>query len=182
MFFFLHYRNRRNDNAGDKPLLVVVGFISVQGTIQFCLCLISIMYLILILYKCFFFFLFSSSFPSIFFLFVPCFDFFLHLKEDRRHQHLGHYSPALWNLKRQQKNEQLERIVGKIEGKEEGERKEKGRRKEGERKEEGRVLLRGTVWILALLIPLIVFTSIFFANQTFAHCTFYDTFHYLFFE
>ena len=42
------------------------------------------------------FFLFSSSsFPYIFFLVVPCFDFFLHLKEDRRHQHLGHYSPAL---------------------------------------------------------------------------------------
>ena len=53
------------------------------------------MYL-LIVYKCYCFFLFSSSsFPYIFFLVVPCLDFFLHLKEDRRHQHLGHYSPAL---------------------------------------------------------------------------------------
>ena len=55
---------------------------------------------ILIVYKCFAFFLFStSSFPYIFFLVVPCLDFFLHLKEDRRHQNFGHYSPALRNLK-----------------------------------------------------------------------------------
>ena len=53
------------------------------------------------------------------------------------------------------------RWKNKIEGKEEGEKKEKGR-----------VLLSGTVWILGLLIPLIVFTGIFFANLAFTHCTF----------
>ena len=43
------------------------------------------------------------------------------------------------------------RWKNKIEGKEEGEKKEKGR-----------VLLSGTDWILGLLIPLIVFTGKYF--------------------
>ena len=47
---------------------------------------------------------------------------------------------------------------------------------------EGRVLISGLVWILALLIPLIVSTSIFFTNYTITSCALANTFHYILFE